>query len=149
MNRKSILMTIGYEGLKLQDFLEKLKENNVSFLVDVRQNPNSRKQGFSKSQLKIFLHDNKIDYIHFQKLGTPLELRQHLKQEQNYIAFFDEYKKYLIKQKEYLYLLKKMAEKLTCCLMCFEKNYQECHRQVISSTIEEISSKKLKVKHIR
>ena len=55
MNNSKILATIGYEGLKPEDFLGKLKENNVSVLVDVRQNPISRKQGFSKSRLEIFL----------------------------------------------------------------------------------------------
>ena len=141
-------MTIGYEGLKPEDFLERLKENKVCFLVDVRQNSNSRKKGFSKSQLEIFLKDNGINYIHFQKLGTPPELRQRLKEEQNYDTFFEEYKTYLMKQEEYLDSLKKLAEKTTSCLMCFEKDYQECHRKIISSVIEEISARELKVVHI-
>ena len=32
MTTNMVLMTIGYEGLKPEDFLDKLQENNVSFL---------------------------------------------------------------------------------------------------------------------
>jgi uncharacterized protein (DUF488 family) len=141
-------MTIGYEGLKPEDFLDKLLENKVSFLIDVRQNPNSRKQGFSKSQLEMFLEDNDIHYLHFQELGTPKELRQNLKDGLDYEAFFKEYEDYLRDQGESLESLKGLVEKATCCLMCFEKNYQECHRQVISSAIEEMLTDKIEVRHI-
>ncbi len=148
MNNTVLLMTIGYEGLRIEDFLHKLKRNNVVFLVDVRQNPNSRKQGFSKSQLETFLADNEINYVHFQKLGTPPELRQHIKEGQNYEEFFKDYRNYLIHQKESLSQLKELIEKTICCLMCFEKDYQECHRQVISSMVEEMSDEKIEVMHI-
>ena len=148
MNNSKILATIGYEGLKPEDFLGKLKENNVSVLVDVRQNPISRKQGFSKSRLEIFLQNNGIRYVHFQKLGTPRELRNRLKEEGNYEGFFEEYKDYLMDQKGWLDYLKNLVEETTCCLMCFERNHQECHRQVISSTLEEMSDIDLGVVHI-
>lgn len=56
-------MTIGYEGLKPEDFLDKLQENNVSFLntkakkaktlyatvyelTDCKTNPNETKSAF-------------------------------------------------------------------------------------------------------
>lgn len=148
MNNTKILMTIGYEGLRPEDFLEKLQENNVSFLIDVRQNPNSRKQGFSKSQLEMFLQDNEINYIHFQELGTPRELRQDLKENLDYKTFFEEYGKYMKEQETSLSSLKELAEKTTCCLMCFEKNYQECHRQIISSAIAGMTNNKVEVRHI-
>jgi len=143
-----ILMTIGYEGLKPEDFLSKLRENRVSFLIDVRQNPNSRKQGFSKSQLEMFLEDNHIHYIHFQELGTPRELRQNLKEGLDYEVFFKEYEIYLMSQKESLESLKDLIEKARCCLMCFEKNYQECHRHIISSKLEKMLKGNIEVQHI-
>lgn len=148
MNNIKVLMTIGYEGLKPDDFVEKLKENNVSILVDVRQNPISRKPGFSKSRLSEFLQQNNINYLHFQKLGTPRELRNRLKEEGDYEVFFEEYKEYLMNQKSWLDYLRGIVEKTTCCLMCFEKDYQECHRQIISSTLEEMSADNLEVVHI-
>lgn len=148
MSKTIHLMTIGYEGLRPDDLLGKLKENNVSILVDVRQNPISRKPGFSKSLLSAFLQQNNINYIHFQKLGTPRELRNRLKDEGDFEVFFDEYKEYLIHQKAWVNYLKDLVEKATCCLMCFEKDYQECHRQVISSTLKDLFSNNVEVVHI-
>src|SRR5690606_3603293 len=46
------LFTVGYEGLSIDEYLNKLIKHNVSVLIDVRNNPLSRKYGFSKTQLK-------------------------------------------------------------------------------------------------
>lgn len=43
------LLTIGYEGRKIDEFIERLKEFNISRLIDVREIPFSRKPGFSKT----------------------------------------------------------------------------------------------------
>lgn len=51
---KTILYTIGYEGISLEEYLNRLIKNDVKVLVDVRKNPLSMKYGFSKSQLKAF-----------------------------------------------------------------------------------------------
>jgi uncharacterized protein (DUF488 family) len=48
---KTILYTIGYEGISLEEYLNRLIKNDVKVLVDVRRNPLSMKYGFSKSQL--------------------------------------------------------------------------------------------------
>src|SRR5690606_13764328 len=48
---ETILFTIGYEGISLEEYLNRLVRNNVHVLVDVRRNPLSMKFGFSKSQL--------------------------------------------------------------------------------------------------
>jgi uncharacterized protein (DUF488 family) len=46
------LFTIGYEGISLEHYLNKLTRNNIKLLCDVRKNALSMKYGFSKSQLK-------------------------------------------------------------------------------------------------
>ncbi|WP_200885350.1 DUF488 family protein [Jejuia pallidilutea] len=46
------LFTIGYEGISLEHYLNKLIRNNIKLLCDVRKNALSMKYGFSKSQLK-------------------------------------------------------------------------------------------------
>src|SRR5215210_3719398 len=49
---KTVLFTIGYEGISLEEYLVRLLKNDVKILVDVRNNPLSMKYGFSKSQLR-------------------------------------------------------------------------------------------------
>jgi uncharacterized protein (DUF488 family) len=43
---KTILFTIGYEGISLEEYLTRLVKNDVKVLVDVRNNPQSMKYGF-------------------------------------------------------------------------------------------------------
>ena len=44
-------MTIGYEGLSLEQYIVTLLINDVRVLCDVRKNAYSQKFGFSKNQL--------------------------------------------------------------------------------------------------
>jgi uncharacterized protein (DUF488 family) len=49
---KSELLTIGYEGREINEFVKYLKQYNISCLIDIREIPISRKKGFSKSALR-------------------------------------------------------------------------------------------------
>ena len=46
------LVTIGYEGRRLEGYLNLLLQDTVTILCDVRRNPLSRKYGFAKSTLR-------------------------------------------------------------------------------------------------
>ena len=43
-----VLFTLGYEGLRLEDWLARLRAHAVAAVCDVRRNPVSRKPGFSR-----------------------------------------------------------------------------------------------------
>lgn len=43
------VFSIGYEGLTIDSFLNKLIANNITVVVDIRNNPQSMKYGFSKN----------------------------------------------------------------------------------------------------
>ena len=64
IDTKPALLTIGYEGLSIDAYLNKLIINNVLVLVDVRANPVSRKYGFSKRILQNHIEKTNIHYIH-------------------------------------------------------------------------------------
>ena len=70
------LFTIGYEQVKPAAVLRELKSAKVDLLVDTRAVAASRRPGFSKRQLAAALNEAGIDYLHLQKLGTPVEGRQ-------------------------------------------------------------------------
>jgi len=59
-----MIYTIGYEERTLEEFIEQLKLFNISTLVDIRENPFSRKKGFSKNALAQSLEENGIEYLH-------------------------------------------------------------------------------------
>ena len=76
-------MTIGYEGAALEDFLAALTEAGVRRLLDIRELPNSRRRGISKSALSAALREAGIEYFHERALGSPPEMRQRLRAERN------------------------------------------------------------------
>src|SRR5690606_17292644 len=66
---ESMFFTIGYEGISLETYLNKLILNDVKLLVDVRKNSFSMKYGFSKSQLQNACEGVGITYTHMPELG--------------------------------------------------------------------------------
>lgn len=65
------LMTIGYEGSTIDDFVATLEVARVRVLVDVRAVTVSRKKGFSKNGLAARLEKHGIRYVHAKDLGDP------------------------------------------------------------------------------
>jgi len=75
LSRMIELMTIGYEGMTLKDFLDVLKRCRVTMLVDVRELPISRKPGFAKAALSAALAQREVKYEHLVDLGCPRDIR--------------------------------------------------------------------------
>ena len=135
------LYLTGYESASIEVFLAKLKKCGVTVLVDVRQYPLSRKAGFSKSSFKEHLEKAGIQYQHIGELGSPKPIRDELKQEGNYITFFNKYRAY-IKHKHFeVQQIADLAQYETICVMCFEKDCELCHRTIVADEILKIQPK--------
>jgi len=127
-----ILFTIGYEGITIEHYLNTLIKNDIQVLCDVRNNPLSRKFGFSKSNLQKYLGNIGIEYIHFPELGIKSEKRNHLNSDEDYQNLFKEYKSSLPNCGEFLEKLYLLLEtKNRIALTCFEHEALHCHRHVI------------------
>ena len=147
---KTVLFTIGYEGISLEEYLVRLLKNDVKVLVDVRNNPLSMKYGFSKSQLKKYCASLGIDYVHIPEVGIQADQRQELNTQGDYDQLFAMYRnnnlsKTLIYQNEILNLLKQHKR---IALTCFEANICQCHRKHLAEAIETLPGFDYEVKHI-
>jgi len=132
-DRSKKLFTIGYEGVSLEEYINKLIQNNVKILCDVRKNPISMKWGFSKSQLKTAVENVGITYIHIPELGINSELRTKLISLDDYNALFKRYDEEILPNKtifltEIMNLIKQHKR---IALTCFEANPTMCHRSRI------------------
>jgi uncharacterized protein (DUF488 family) len=133
------LFTIGYEQTPASAVLDELEQAGVKLLVDVRAIAASRRPGFSKNQLAAGLLERGISYLHLRGLGTPKEGREaarggkfetlhriyaaHLKQPQ---------------AREELDQLSALVRKSgPVCILCYERDHRECHRQWIAEIIEQ------------
>ncbi len=63
------VFTIGYEGLTIDAFLYKLITRNIMAVVDVRNNPQSMKYGFSKKSFREYIEKAGMKYIHIPDLA--------------------------------------------------------------------------------
>lgn len=146
---KMIIYTIGYEGLDIQRFLKGLNYFDVSVLVDVREQTNSRKKDFSKMALKKKLESNGIKYIHLDKVGTPKDLRSELKKTGDYETFFEKYRCYLRRNiSEINIIIDLLENNKKLALMCFEKRHDKCHRKIIAEEIKMLRGNGLEIKPI-
>ena len=146
----TVLFTIGYEGISLEEYLVRLIKNDVKVLADVRNNPMSMKYGFSKNQLKKYCASLGIEYIHFPEVGIQSEQRQQLNTQTDYNKLFELYRKKNLTvtnktQNEILNLLKHHKR---IALTCFEANICQCHRKHLAEAIENLPGFSYEVKHI-
>jgi uncharacterized protein YwgA len=149
-NKQTILYTIGYEGISLEEYLNRLIKNDVKVLVDVRNNALSMKFGFSKTQLKSFCASLNIEYLHIPEVGIQSGQRQELKTQNDYDKLFEIYKKQNLKkttsqQQQILNLLK---NKKRIALTCFEANICQCHRKHLAEAIIKLPEWHYELKHI-
>ncbi|HBC45449.1 MAG TPA: DUF488 domain-containing protein [candidate division Zixibacteria bacterium] len=142
------LLTIGYEGRELDQFISLLRQNNITRLIDIREIPISRKKGFSKSALKERLQDENIEYIHIKALGSPSVIRNKLKSDWDYHYFFKAYSDYLSSNMEAVEEVYEYISDGINCIMCFEQSYMKCHRLAVANKIKEYDGNGLKIKHI-
>ena len=142
------LLTIGYQGREIDEFLGYLKDLMVTRLVDVREIPLSRKRGYSKTALRQRLSDEDIEYVHMKALGSPAVARKRLKADHNYDKFFATYNKHLAKHPDAISELHRYTFEGVTCLMCFEKVAQECHRHVVAQRVKEYNGNGLQIRHV-
>jgi len=143
------LFTIGYEGADLAAFLECLEKNAVECLIDVREIAFSRKKGFSKTPLSRALEARGIHYVHLKELGSPTLVREELKAGGDYAKFFKEIEKYLATRKEDIERAYSYVDRMTCCLMCYERLAAMCHRKVVVKKIKDRDGNGLEVTHLK
>jgi uncharacterized protein (DUF488 family) len=147
---KTILFTIGYEGISLEKYLVRLLKNDVRVLVDVRNNPLSMKYGFSKTLLKRYCESLGIKYVHIPEVGIQSEQRKELNSQADYDKLFAVYRKQNLTrttkaQTEILDLLRKNKR---IALTCFEANICQCHRKHLAEAVQGLPGFEYEVEHI-
>lgn len=149
-SKKTILFTIGYEGISLEEYLVRLLKNDIKILVDVRNNPLSMKYGFSKSQLKRYCESLGIKYIHIPEVGIQSEQRQELNTQADYDKLFTAYRKNNLSKTmtAQTNILKLLKENKRIALTCFEANICQCHRKHLAEAIQNLPDFSYDVIHI-
>ena len=130
------LVSVGYEGRTVEDLVEVMLAQQVQVVADVRLTPLSRKPGLSKTKLSAALGDAGVEYVHLRPLGNPRDNRapfwsgavasgvrrfQELMQEPTSSACLDD--------------LAELARTRRVAVLCFERDHDRCHRQVVTDEV--------------
>lgn len=141
------LYTVGYEGIDANGFLSLLHRHAIGTVVDVRELPLSRKTGFSKKALANTLDLSGLGYIHLPDLGCPKPIRQRYRVDGDWKRYREGFKRHLDSQDGALADLASMAAISSCALLCFEADYNYCHRSMVADAVKRLSG--IPVVHIQ
>jgi uncharacterized protein (DUF488 family) len=147
---KPSVFTIGYEGLTIDAFLNKLISNNITTLVDVRNNPQSMKYGFSKKSFKQYIEKAGMKYIHIPELGIPSVMRKGLGETVSHKTLFKAYENKLLPKQENAIkqLLDLSNQNERIALVCFEVDHHHCHRHTLVQYLRRAKGFKRAVIHL-
>ncbi len=142
--------TIGYEGISLEEYLNKLIKSNVKILCDVRRNALSQKFGFSKNQLSTACKKVGVTYIHMPELGIPSDQRQALNTQSDYEKLFDNYDKNVLptRQNHLSVIQKLISEHGRVAITCFEACEQQCHRGRVAKALSNLPEWNIPITHL-
>lgn len=137
---KRTISTIGYEGATIEQFIATLKHASINLLIDVRDIPLSRKKGFSKNQLAETLRSWGIEYVHLRGLGDPKEGREAARAGK-YTLFEKIFGKHMRSDvaKRDLDTASQLVRNSHACLMCFEADYERCHRSIVADHLSRMT----------
>ena len=141
------IYTIGYEGIDIEQFFKLLKKHDIETVVDVRELPLSRKPGFSKKILGAALNLSGLEYIHLADLGCPKPIRDRYRSDANWRRYKEGFLKYLNTQEDTIEELALLAASSNCALLCFEADFNYCHRSLVADAVKQRSG--ICVSHIR
>jgi uncharacterized protein (DUF488 family) len=135
------IYTIGYEGASVDRFFNACVQKGIRQLLDVRNNPWSRKWGFTKKKLSEFCQNMKMKYLHIPELGVPREIRNNSADSESNGELLDYYEKFILpdRQHEIRRALEYIRAKPTA-LVCMEADPAQCHRSRLAKKLAKVSS---------
>ena len=132
------VFTIGYQGLKLEQYVESLLDAGVGIVLDVRETPWSYNRKYIKSVMANALGESGVSYLHLKECGNPKENRRTARTMEECL---DNYRDYLRKNTDCLSELGHEIRKAfevgsPAALTCYERDPHDCHRTIL---LEELS----------
>lgn len=128
--------TAGYEGLLVDGFLNGMIRAGVNRLIDVRNNPVSRRYGFHKTTLARICGKLDIDYVHIPELGIQSDQRQDLDAPGARNRLFDRYEQTTLSSEcDAIHRVAGLMQERPSVLVCMEACHTQCHRSRLATAV--------------
>ena len=133
------LYTIGFTQKSAREFFNKIKNNNIDLLIDIRLNNVSQLAGFAKGKdLEYFLKEIcNCEYAHDDVFAPTKELLD------NYRANKVSWKEYenvfakIMASRQIEERFKKLYKNYkNVCLLCTEPTAEQCHRRLVAEYLQ-------------
>lgn len=135
------VVSVGYEGREVGEFVRDLAARQVTVLADVRLNAVSRRQGFSKTALRAALAEVGIDYVHLRELGNPRDNRESFAAPDPEPGRAKFRKRLALPEvKDDLETLRALAAKTVVAVLCVERDHRRCHRDVVIDALQTVTA---------
>lgn len=133
---QTAVYTAGYEGLSVDSFLNRLIENGIQHLIDVRHNPIARRFGFHKSTLLRLCNAMEIRYSHVPSLGIQSAERRELDTQADYDKLFGVYRRTTLQQEiDSIDQVSRWITESPSVLVCMEADPCTCHRTHLAAVV--------------
>lgn len=131
--------TIGTNKWCFSDWLETLKEHDITLVISVKRNNFTWVVPFKEEVLEVTLRENGIGYISLPDLGPTRKLRKRAKEDGVWAHFASQYTLQLmyneITRAVIRTLLDLLDENEHCVLLCVETFPDRCHRRLLAEYI--------------
>lgn len=139
--------TAGYAGLLVDGFLDGLLRNGMQRLIDVRNNPVSRRYGFHGSTLSRLCGYLGVEYVHVPELGIESAARQHARAIGSVAGLLDRYEQLTLPKQDWaVRRVAALVRERPSVLVCMEADPFKCHRSRLARVVGQYSG--LPVRHL-
>lgn len=133
------IYTFGYTKNTFRDFIKNLQRHQINLIIDVRNRPlDKHYPEFNKFNLIKRLQQNQlaINYLYLKELACPPSIQSVQSEELGLLKYFQQYERYLQKEKKLIVKLAKYIQDLNICLFCMETDPKTCHRTMIADYLQ-------------
>lgn len=134
------IFTIGFTQKSAREFFNKIKENKIALLLDIRLNNVSQLAGFAKGKdLEYFLKEIcHCEYAHDEVFApTKILLDNYRTKKVSWIEYEKVFTE-ILKTRPIIERFNKIYGKFNnICLLCTEPTPEQCHRRLVAEYLKE------------
>ena len=133
------MLTIGFAGKNMREFLDLLRAARIRRLVDIRLRPTSQYAGFARrDDLEYLMNLLQIEYVHMPELAPTAPLLDGYRDDNDWKRYQDEFRKLLNERKPDELLSRLLTPGTNVAFLCTEDMPQQCHRRLVAEYAKRI-----------
>ena len=132
------LYTIGFTQKSAQTFFERLRQNGIQKLVDIRVNPHGQLSGFARQEdLPYFLRQLAAGcaYAHRPELAPTKEILKEYRADGDWPRYVARFEALMDARGIPTALDPSEVAAQSCCLLCSEATPEQCHRRLVAERL--------------